>query len=182
MDSGDNAILILLYLSAAFDITDHNILLTRLDQQVGIRETALLCFSSYLKHRTFSVSIGQFSSSSAPVSYGIPQGSILGPMLFSLYMLPLGDIIRKHNISFHLYADDSQLYLPLKCRDSIQSVLVCLEDTNNWMANNFLQLNGDKTEVIIFGPPKARHCTKSFRSPHSTCHTLRQKPGCHPQL
>ena len=161
LDSGDNAILILPDLSAAFDTVDHNILLTRLDQQVGIRETALLWFSSYLKHRTFSVSIGQFSSSSAPVSYGVPQGSILGPMLFSLYMLPLGDIIRKHKISFHLYADDSQLYLPLKSRDSIQSLLVCLEDIRNWMANNFLQLNGDKTEVIIFGPSKARHTALS---------------------
>lgn len=155
LDSGDNAVLILLDLSAAFDTVDHNILLSRLEQCVGIKGTALDWFSSYLKHRTFSVSIDQFSSSTAPVSYGVPQGSILGPVLFCLYMLPLGDIIRKYDISFHFYADDSQLYLPLKSSDSIQSLLDCLEDIKIWMSNNYLQLNSDKTEVIVFGPPKS---------------------------
>ena len=157
LDSGENAILVLLDLSAAFDTVDHNTLLTRLEQWVGIKGTALDWFSSYLKHRTFSVSISQFFSSTAPVSYGVPQGSILGPVLFGLYMLPLGNIIRKHNISFHLYADDSQLYLPLKSKDSLQPLLDCLDDIKGWMATNFLQLNSNKTEVMIFGPPKSKH-------------------------
>ena len=156
LDSGENAILILLDLSAAFDTVDHNTLLSRLEQWVGISSTALQWFSSYLTNRSFTVSIGQFSSPSAPVSCGVPQGSILGPVLFCLYMLPLGNIIRKHNIAFHFYADDSQLYLPLKSADSLQTLLDCLEEVKVWMGSNFLQINNDKTEVIIFGPSKSK--------------------------
>ena len=150
-----NAVLVLLDLSSAFDTVDHSILLNRLEEWVGIKGTALLWFKSYLQHRTFSVSIGHSSSPSAPVSYGVPQGSILGPILFCLYMLPLGDIIRKHFVSFHFYADDTQLYLPLTSQESSQSLLDCVEDIKRWMSNNFLQLNDSKTEVVIFAPPNS---------------------------
>ena len=70
-------------------------------------------------------------------------------------MLPLGDIIRKHLVSFHFYADDTQLYLPLKTQESAQSLLNCVEAIKHWMSNNFLQLNDSKTEVVIFGSPKS---------------------------
>ncbi len=103
------------------------------------------------------MAIGQFSSSSVSLAYGVPQGSILGPLLFNLYMLPLGNIIRKYKISFHFYTDDSQLYVPLKSRHSLQPLMDCLKDIKIWMANNFLQLNNEKTEVIIFGPSKIRN-------------------------
>ncbi len=155
VDSGDNAVLVLLDLSAAFDTVDH-ILLSCLEHWVGIKGTALCWFEAYLKSRSFSVSVGQFISSSASLLYGVPQGSILGPLLFNLYMLPLRNIIRKYKIYFHFNADDSQLYLPLKSRDSMQPLIDCLEDIKCWMSNNFLQLN-NKTEVILFGPSKTRN-------------------------
>ncbi len=100
-------------------------------------------FNSYIRDRTFSVELGKFSSSVAPIICGVPQGSILGPLLFNLYMRPLGDIIRRH-VSFHLYADDTQLYIPLKAGDTIEPLLACLGDIKKWLSNSFLRLNEEK--------------------------------------
>ncbi|CAJ1051395.1 uncharacterized protein LOC117829052%2C partial [Xyrichtys novacula] len=152
-DSGDYVVLVLLDLTAAFDTVDHNTLVARLSYLIGVHGTALEWFKSYLTDRTMSVSLGDTKSSSAPLPYGVPQGSILGPLLFSLYLLPLGSILRKHGISFHCYADDSQIYVPLNKKNafSLTPLLACLEDIKAWMALNFLNFN-KKTEVMVFGP------------------------------
>ncbi len=97
--------------------------------------------------------LGNCFSSRAKISYGVPQGSILGPILFSLYMLPLSYIFQKHKLSYHLYADDTQLYFPVKNNNCYMSTLfACLQDIKCWMDLNFLQLNNDKTEIMVFGP------------------------------
>uniref|UniRef100_A0A3Q3ET90 Reverse transcriptase domain-containing protein n=1 Tax=Labrus bergylta TaxID=56723 RepID=A0A3Q3ET90_9LABR len=166
-DRGEGTILILLDLSAAFDTVDHTILTDRLRHWVGLKDTALSWFYSYLLERTFAVTIGNYSSSTSNITCGVPQGSVLGPILFSIYMLPLGQIIERHNVSFHCYADDTQIYLPLRPEDprSLAAVRNCLSDINCWMAQNFLQLNNSKSEIIVFNPPNTTHISKSSLGP-----------------
>ncbi len=93
-----------------------------------------------------------YTSSSAPLTCGVPQGSILAPTLFMIYMLPMGSILI-NMISFHLYADDTQLYLSFKPGEKcISKIVVCIEELKSWLMSNFLTLNEGKTEVILFGP------------------------------
>ena len=102
--------LIMIDLSAAFDTINHDILLRRLRDRYGIMGDALKWVKSYLTNRFQKISINEYTSCSSLLSSGVPQGSVLGPLLFSLYVQPAGDIIRKHGLSFHHYADDLQIY------------------------------------------------------------------------
>ena len=122
--------------------------------RLGIRRTALQWIQSYLSDRTMSVKIQDHYSTVCRSQYGVPQGSVLGPLLFTIYILPIGDIIRKHSLNFHLYADDNQIYISFKTTDlSLNLTLLerCINDIRSWMSYNYLKLNDEKTEFLILG-------------------------------
>ena len=90
---------------------------------------------------------------------GVPLGSVLGPMKFCLYLLPLGAILRKHDIGYHIYADDTQLYISFKSKkllDSLEKLNSCITDIRVWMIKHKLKINDAKTEFIIFRSPLLR--------------------------
>ena len=145
------SILSLLDLSVAFDTLDHHIMLQRLSLSFGLSGTVLKWFSSYLTGRHFFVIIDGIKSDLTPLEFGVPQGSVLGPMLYTLYTLPLGNVIRQHLTPFHMYADDTQLYMSAKPSDTtklIMNVQSCIEAVKAWMAPNKLKMNDDKTEMM----------------------------------
>uniref|UniRef100_A0A8C5AGF3 Reverse transcriptase domain-containing protein n=1 Tax=Gadus morhua TaxID=8049 RepID=A0A8C5AGF3_GADMO len=158
LDKNTSTMLVMLDLSAAFDTIDHSSLLHRLEHYVGFGGTALGWLESYLTDRTRFVLHEVAESKHCKLRFGVPQGSVLGPLLFAIYMLPLGDVIRGFGISFHCYADDTQLYIPVDSGDSaqIQKVESCLAAVKGWMSQNFLQLNSGKTELMIIGSKRDR--------------------------
>ena len=159
VDKKCGTILVLLDLSAAFDTIDHATLLTLLREKFGLHGTVLQWFKSYLSNRTSSVTIDGESSRPSAGLYGVPQGSVLGPVIFTMYTSPLVNIMKHHKLSFHCYADDTQLYLsfdassPSALLDTIAKVEACVLDIKTWMNKNLLKLNDDKTEVLIITSP-----------------------------
>ncbi len=158
LDRKESVFLILLDLSAAFDTVDHQLLLTRLATRVGVDSVPLEWIKSYLLGRTQYVSVAGEGSECHQLTSGVPQGSVLGPIFFTIYTQPLGDIVRSHNMDFHLYADDTQLYLTFDGRDldsersSRERMEACISDVKQWMLNNKLKLNDSKTEFLTFTP------------------------------
>ena len=97
-----------------------------------------------------SVSIENSFSAPTPMRFGVPQGSVLGHILYSMYTAPLWDILSAQNIDFHMYADDKQLYILIGNDNSnVYRLEKCIADIKNWMTTNKLKLNGEKTEIII---------------------------------
>ena len=144
----------MLDLSAAFDTIDHQILFERLSSAFGIKDTALSWFKSYLENRAQKVKINKFYSDEIPVNFGVPQGSVLGPLLFTLYIYPISSVIDKNVFSYHQYADDTQLYTSFKPNSLLNvcdDLLSTASDVNDWMIANKLKMNTDKTEIMLCG-------------------------------
>jgi hypothetical protein len=151
--------LVLLDLSAAFDTIDHDILLSRLQSSFGLSDTAFQLLSSYLCNRSQSVQIDQSSSDKLPLLRGVPQGSVLGPLLFTLYTTPLSHLLTASSIHFHLYADDTQLYVSFTSPDSSESLAklsATLDQVFRWFCSNRLSVNPSKTEYLLIGTPQQR--------------------------
>ena len=142
-------------MSSAFDTLDHNVLLHRFSA-IGIAGISLHWFTSYITNRSSSVRINTHSSPFRSITHGVPQGSVLGPLLFNIYLLPMFDIFTDYpDISLHTYADDLQLYInctdsPTYAPDRLSS---CIKSIHHWLTSNSLKLNPTKTEAIFLHLP-----------------------------
>ena len=160
-DSNKGTILLLLDLSAAFDTVDHNKLLSILEMEFGITGTALKWFKSFLIGRTQRVRINDSFSDCLNVIFGVPQGSVLGPVLFNIYSRSLYDIISRAGFSTSGYADDSNARnsFSLIFQHSIitKHLPELMNQITQWMNSFFLKINPDKTEIILFVPYALRN-------------------------
>ena len=136
-----------------FDTIEQTTLLKRLASRYGINGTASEWIKSYMTDRTQSVCVKDAQSDNVPLVYGVPQGSVAGPLLFTLYSAPLQDIITCHGIDNVVYADDTQLYLtfdPEDCDAALKKMEACIADVRSWCSSNKLVLNDKKTELLHF--------------------------------
>jgi len=170
LDRGDFAALVLLDLSAAFDTVDHATLLRRLELSYGIRGTALSWFKSYLSERTQFIRSGSTTSRPTVVRFGVPQVSVLGPILFLLYTADLLGLVARHGLRSHLYADDTQVYgfcAPRSTAALQNQLTACVEGIGKWMSANRLQLNASKTEILWCS--SQRRVSQLSRQPFVVC-------------
>ena len=151
LDLGHCTLMASLDLSAAFDTVDHTIFLRRLQTLYCVNGTVIEWFKSYLRHRQHKVSINGILSTARTLKCGVPQGSVLGARMYSMYVKPLSDIMNRHNVRYHTYADDIQLYITCENNEnSIEEALVrlqdCISEISVWMSQNALKINEDKTK------------------------------------
>ena len=147
----------LLNMSAAFDTVDHVTLMNRLETRYAISGTAHAWFGSYLKGWESQVSVSGSLSDSVTLQFGVPQGSVLGPLLFTCYSNPIGNIVRSHHLKYHIYADDCQIYdsfdprVPNAMENTLAKISDCIAEIRRWLSVNYLKLNDSKSEFFITG-------------------------------
>jgi len=155
IDTDMAVFVVLLDLTAAFDTVDHSILMQRLSLDFGVSGIPYNWFKSYLHMRSCQVLVKGVHSDPVDLVYGVPQGSVLGPQAFVYYTHTIGQIIRKHGIQYHVYADDVQLLItfdPRRPGDAVCSLYKlsqCIMDLQSWLTANKLMLNNSKTEFFI---------------------------------
>jgi hypothetical protein len=154
MDKSHLSLLALFDVSAAFDMVDHDLLLQRLSISFGLSGGSLKWFRSYLSGRTQMVVLGDNRTQWVSVDLGVPQGSVLGPILYILFTADITSVLAKHSSTGHLYADDIQALVHGPSTDQVLLVTriqsLCI-DLHDWMLSNRLCLNPSKTQLIWFG-------------------------------
>ena len=160
LNKGNIFVLALLDFSSAFDTIDHTIIVHRLHTDFGFTDTVLQWFSSYLTDRTHYVSLCNHCSDFAPVHSGVPQGSVLGPILFTMYIKSLSAIIDSHSIIHHSFADDLHLQMSApsdRISEVLHSMQLCISDVKAWATANMLKLNDSKTELMLVTSKRSKH-------------------------
>ena len=161
LDSSQNVMVMSFDLSCAFDAVDHSHLIKKLHHHFGIDGAVLFWFMSYLQSRQFFVKLDDTVFENVKLFSGVPQGSILGPLLFNLYCQDIENIAVSHNIGIHVYADDIQCYFSFDKSMLLNTVKIKIanfvSDLKTWMNSNHLQLNELKTQFGETLPPGREH-------------------------
>ena len=153
-------------MSAAFAARDHITLLHRLQHTFGLSGYVISWIRLYLTDRSSFVKFGSSSSLSTTILTGVPQGSVLGPLLFVLFISPIANFINSYHsnqnktVSFHQYADDTQFYISTYSSTrttQIASIESCTQRVHDWLLNYGLHLNPSKSEAIAFYNPKSKY-------------------------
>ena len=160
-DKDTASVLLLLDLSAAFDTVDVNKLLDILFMEIGIRGNALNWFKSFLIGRSQRVKIGNSFSEEIILEFGVPQGSVLGPVLFNIYIRSFYRFVNlKSDFSVQGFADDHQLMTSFSIANQVymlgENIVNVLFQVKQWMNGFFLKLNEKKTKIIVFAPKRLR--------------------------
>ena len=150
----------MLDLFSAIDTINHYILINRQQHSVDITDAALSWLHSYITERYQRVAVDSATSADCVMKCGVPQGSVLGPILYCIYTRPIGDIVARHGLQYHCYADDTQIYMAVKHNQPITEAITKIEkylaEVTDWYGKNQLKLNTEKSEAVIFLTSKQR--------------------------
>lgn len=156
-DENTATVVMLLDLSAAFDTVDHTKLLHILRYEIGLCGKVLVWFKNFLVGRSQRIRINGFESEEIIIKFGVPQGSVLGPILFNIYIRSLYLSVQNKKFNIHGFADDHTVYksFPHEIEYSmfVDKLPFCFQEINDWMAEHYLLLNPGKTQIIVFGSP-----------------------------
>ena len=168
LENSELVFLVLLDYSKAFDCANHRLILAKL-KAAGFRDDSLEWIFSYLDGRRQKVTTSQGESSWSEVFNGVPQGSVLGPLLFTVLVSDLRDAIKRG--TYHMYADDTQLYYSCKCENvntTIADINLDLSHISDYSKTNCLKLNAEKSKFIIIGSRQNLKKLKDHNSPSVT--------------
>ena len=143
----------------------YSVLLRRLENSFGVTGVAREWIASYLTDRTQFVRVASEACAATSCSCGVPQGSVLGPLLFVAYICPVVSITTQFGVSLHQYTDDTQLYTALSKSDmntSVDKLQNCLSTVHLWFSQNGLVINPEKSEAVLLSTSQQARASTSL--------------------